>query len=142
MGAYTQAKQYASSLGVPMNIIGISGLHNSVPFRKKMLPNLSQRQYRIVQGLDSAAALITDDGIQAAAAEERFTGEKGTGAFPIHAIQYCLRSAHLTLADIDYIAHGFFYEPYRSLFEHDKHLYRQLEEVFSRESLLHLLGEL
>ena len=122
-----------------MKIIGISGLHNSVSFKKKMLPNLKPHHYRIAQGLDSAAALVTDAGILAAVAEERLTGEKGTGAFPIHAIQYCLQSAHLTLDSIDFIAHGFSYEPFRPLYEHNEYARKQFEEVFSREALLHLL---
>jgi carbamoyltransferase len=63
-----------------MNVIGISGLHNSVSFKKKVFPSLSPRQYRIAQGFDSAAALAADSGVLAAAAEERFTGEKATGA--------------------------------------------------------------
>ena len=69
-----------------MNIIGISGLHNSMPFKKKELPNLSPRQYRIVQGFDSAAALVRDGRIEVAVAEERFTRKKATGSFPVKAI--------------------------------------------------------
>jgi carbamoyltransferase len=69
-----------------VNIIGISGLHNSVAFKKREFPHLSARQYRIAQGFDAAAALVTPKGIQAAAAEERFTGEKATGSFPINAM--------------------------------------------------------
>ena len=55
-----------------MNIIGISGLHNSVPFKERELPELSPRYNRNVQGLDSAAVLVTPVGVKAAAAEERF----------------------------------------------------------------------
>src|SRR5437764_12128301 len=103
-----------------MNIIGISGFHNSVAFKKKAVPNLTSRQYRIVQGLDSAAAVITAQGIMAAAEEERFTKEKGTGAFPTNAIEYCLQAAKIRPETVDYIAHGFFYEPFRSFYEHDE----------------------
>ena len=99
-----------------MKVIGMSGLHNSVEFKKRELPNLSPRDLRIVQGLDSAAVLVTHQGVVAAAAEERFSREKGTGAFPVGAIQYCLQAGGLTLGDIDYVAHGFSYEPFRSLF--------------------------
>ena len=56
-----------------MHIIGISGLHNSVAFKKRELPYLSSREYRIAQGFDSAAALVSSEGIKAVAAEERFT---------------------------------------------------------------------
>lgn len=100
-----------------MNIIGISGLHNSMSFKKKVFPNLSAREYRIAQGFDSAAALVTRDGIKAAVAEERFTREKATGSFPINAIKYCLQVSALAPDAIDYIAHGFCYEPLRSFYE-------------------------
>ena len=59
-----------------MNIIGISGLHNSVSFKKKEFPWLTSRQYRIAQGFDSAAALVSKRRIEAVAAEERFTRVK------------------------------------------------------------------
>jgi len=124
-----------------MNIVGISGLHNSVMFKQQILPNLTERQYRIVQGLDSAAALVTSEGIQAAAAEERFSRKKGTGAFPIGAIRYCLDAGSLTLKAVDYIAHGFSYEPVRELFEKQDHTRQQFEEVFSRQVLLRWLDE-
>lgn len=50
---------------------------------------------------DSAAALIRDGRIVAAAQEERFTRKKHDPDFPAHAIRYCLQEAGLTLADID-----------------------------------------
>jgi carbamoyltransferase len=69
-----------------MNVIGISGLSNSVAFKQRKMPGLSKRECRIAQGFDAAAALMGSTGIIAAAAEERFTGEKATGAFPVNAI--------------------------------------------------------
>lgn len=124
-----------------MNIIGISGLHNSVPFKQRELPDLPSRCYRIAQGFDAAAALITDDGVVAAAAEERFTGKKATGSFPAHAIQYCLQAAELSPASIDYIAHSFAYEPYRDLYEGTEYSKREFTEVYSRGAQLHCLQE-
>ena len=53
---------------------------------------------------DSAAALVVDGEIAAAVQEERFTREKYDPAFPTHAIDYCLKAAGQTPADIDYIA--------------------------------------
>lgn len=50
---------------------------------------------------DSAAALIRDGRIVAAAQEERFTRKKHDPDFPAHAVRYCLQEAGLTLADID-----------------------------------------
>ncbi|HXJ81934.1 MAG TPA: carbamoyltransferase N-terminal domain-containing protein, partial [Candidatus Methylomirabilis sp.] len=40
---------------------------------------------------DSAAALLRDGEIVAAASEERFTRKKGDPSFPAHAVAYCLR---------------------------------------------------
>jgi len=116
-----------------MNVIGISGLDNSVSFKKKELPNLSSREYRIAQGFDSAAALATDGGVLAAAAEERFTGEKATGAFPIHAIQYCLQAGNLRPEDVDFVAHGFDYGPWKSFLEEQEFTRKQYDEVYAPE---------
>jgi carbamoyltransferase len=53
---------------------------------------------------DSAAALVVDGEIVAAAQEERFTRKKHDPAFPTHAIAYCLREAGLKSGELDYIA--------------------------------------
>ncbi|CAA7621255.1 carbamoyltransferase [Magnetospirillum sp. SS-4] len=50
---------------------------------------------------DSAAALVEDGRVVAAAQEERFTRKKHDAGFPEHAIAYCLREAGVTLSDID-----------------------------------------
>lgn len=52
---------------------------------------------------DSAAALIKDGTIVAAAQEERFCREKHYAGFPQQAIQYCLAEAGLTLDDVDHV---------------------------------------
>ncbi|HXE42893.1 MAG TPA: carbamoyltransferase N-terminal domain-containing protein, partial [Candidatus Baltobacteraceae bacterium] len=52
---------------------------------------------------DSAAALMVDGKIVAAAQEERFTREKYDYHFPKHAVTYCLREAGLQPEDLDYI---------------------------------------
>jgi len=122
-----------------MNVLGVSGLHESVPFKKVALPGLAARDYRIAQGFDSAAALVTDQGVRAAAAEERFTRDKGTGTFPAHAIRYCLAAAALSPDAVDYVAHGFAYEPFRDLFEQDDFGRRQFAEVYSRQAQLRCL---
>ena len=56
---------------------------------------------------DSAAALVVDGDIAAAAQEERFTRRKHDPGFPSRAVQYCLSHAGKTAADIDYVV---FYE--------------------------------
>lgn len=53
---------------------------------------------------DASAALICDGKIIAAAEEERFTREKHMIGFPVHAIQYCLNEAGITINDIDLVA--------------------------------------
>lgn len=63
-----------------MNIIGISAYYH-----------------------DSAAALISDGEIIAAAQEERFSRKKQDSGFPRNAIQYCLDEAGLSLSEVDYL---------------------------------------
>ena len=53
---------------------------------------------------DSAAALVVDGEIVAAAQEERFTRKKHDAAYPANAISYCLSEAGLLLEEVDYIA--------------------------------------
>jgi carbamoyltransferase len=56
---------------------------------------------------DSAAALVVDGEILAAAQEERFTRKKHDEAFPVKAVEYCLKDAGIKVADLDYVV---FYE--------------------------------
>jgi carbamoyltransferase len=53
---------------------------------------------------DSAAALVVDGDIVAAAQEERFTRKKHDSGFPENAIEFCLSRAGITMADVDYVA--------------------------------------
>lgn len=53
---------------------------------------------------DSAAVLLRDGAIIAAAQEERFTRAKHDASFPKHAVQYCLLEGGVTLDDIDFVA--------------------------------------
>ena len=64
----------------PINVLGISAYYH-----------------------DSAAALLVDGEIVAAAQEERFTRQKHDAAFPAESIRFCLDHAGLTLADVDYV---------------------------------------
>lgn len=61
-----------------MRILGISGLYH-----------------------DSAAALVVDGQIEAAAQEERFTRKKHDAEFPRHAVEYCLSVAGCGLEELD-----------------------------------------
>lgn len=65
-----------------MNILGISALYH-----------------------DSAACLVKDGVITAAAQEERFTRKKHDAGFPIHAINYCLQEAGIGVEQIQYVVY-------------------------------------
>ena len=58
---------------------------------------------------DSAAALVVDGRIVAAAQEERFSRVKHDHEFPVQAIEYCLGEAGLAPGDLDYV--GFYDKP-------------------------------
>ena len=66
------------------NILGISGFYH-----------------------DSAAVLLRDGIIIAAAGEERFTRKKHDSKFPVKSIEYCLKEGNLKLTDVDFVV---FYE--------------------------------
>lgn len=73
---------------------------------------LRTKKYKKILGLaffyhDSAAALIVDGKVLAAAQEERFTRVKHDESFPQNAIEFCLKNAGITIEDIDCIV---FYE--------------------------------
>ena len=53
---------------------------------------------------DSAAALVEDGRVVAAAQEERFTRKKNDADYPANAVDYCLAEAGVALSDIDYAA--------------------------------------
>jgi carbamoyltransferase len=65
-----------------MNILGISGLYH-----------------------DSAAALIIDGKVVAAAQEERFTRVKHDNLFPVHSIRYCLEEGNMQIDDLDAVVY-------------------------------------
>jgi len=123
-----------------VNFLGISGLEASAPFKQEHWPGLDTREYRISQGYDSAAALVVDGKLIAAAAQERFSRKKHTGDFPIDAIQFCLREAGLGIEDVTEIAHGFDYLPFQQLYSLDPDSSRLYQKVFSKEALVRQVG--
>src|SRR4030095_12487842 len=66
---------------VTMNILGLSAFYH-----------------------DSAAALVRDGVIVAAAQEERFTRKKHDYRFPHNAVESCLREAGITAEQVDHVA--------------------------------------
>src|SRR5512144_3267591 len=63
---------------------------------------------------DSAAALVVDGKIVAAAQEERFTRKKHDAGFPAQAVAYCLKEAGLTAVALDHVV---FYDKPLTKFE-------------------------
>lgn len=53
---------------------------------------------------DSAASIIVDGKLIAAAQEERFTRKKHDSAFPVNALAYVLKAAGISLDDLDHVA--------------------------------------
>ena len=63
---------------------------------------------------DSAAALLIDGNIVAAAQEERFTRKKHTPDFPVNAIKYCLEYSGCSIDEMDSVV---FYDKHLLKFE-------------------------
>ncbi len=74
----TQGKPISRGRPAPRNVLGISAFYH-----------------------DAAAALVCDGKIICAAQEERFTRKKNDADFPAQAVQFCLRHANLTPAQLD-----------------------------------------
>jgi carbamoyltransferase len=62
---------------------------------------------------DSAAALLRDGALVAAAHEERFTRKRHDPALPVQATQYCLEAAGIGIDDVDYVV--FYDKPFVKL---------------------------
>ncbi len=69
---------------------------------------------------DSAAVLIRDGYLVAAAEEERFTRKKHDNSFPENAIRYCLEEAGIQMNQIDYVA---YYEKPMQKFDRVVHMF-------------------
>ena len=69
---------------------------------------------------DSAACLVRDGEIIAAAQEERFTRKKHDAGFPKHAVMYCLREGAISVNELEYVA---FYEKPFLKFDRILHTY-------------------
>src|SRR5437762_11435122 len=69
---------------------------------------------------DSAACLVRDGRIIAAAQEERFTRKKHDASFPKFAVEYCLREGGINIDEVDFVA---FYEKPFVKFDRILHTY-------------------
>lgn len=79
---------------------------------------------------DSAACLLQDGRVVAAAQEERFSRKKHDYRFPRHAVEYCLKEGGIRIDDIDYVA---FYDKPFLKFERilETHLWRAPRGILS-----------
>lgn len=91
---------------------------------------------------DSSASVVCDGVLVAAVEEERFTRKKHDGSLPLHAIEYCLHAAGLTMAEVDFLAFPslpFRTGPDSGMAEVDTATLRQLHStgVVPRRALVH-----
>jgi carbamoyltransferase len=82
---------------------------------------------------DSAACLVRDGEIIAAAQEERFTRKKHDASFPEQAVRYCLREGGLNVNELDYVT---FYEKPFLKFDRILHTYLAYAPVGLRSFLM------
>ncbi|MBI5855311.1 MAG: carbamoyltransferase [Nitrospirae bacterium] len=123
-----------------MNVIGVSGIEQARGFKEAHWPGLEERMYRMCQGYDSAAALVMNGEIVAAAEEERFNRKKHSAAFPVLAIHDCLKQAGISLDQVDQIAHAFDYEPCRSAYAVAPMAVARFQEAYSHEAFRALVS--
>ncbi|WP_432741945.1 hypothetical protein H7827_01345 [Streptomyces sp. JH002] len=124
-----------------MLVLGYSGLDGSAAYKRSILPPGDPRLLRMRQGLDSAAVLVRGTEVLAAAAQERFDGDKGTGAFPADAMEACLRASGAGWRDLDAVAHSFAYLP-SPLWQLDTFTTGWWEQVYRPERQSELLAGL
>jgi carbamoyltransferase len=123
----------------PTVVLGYSGLHGSAELKASCFPGLDEREARLFQGLDSAAALVVDGELVAAVQQERYSGVKFDHAFPIDAIRSCLRLADLDVARIDAVAHNFDHSRVRVFAQGEPYARRRYTEVLAPERQADLL---
>lgn len=124
-----------------MLTLGIAGLANVTQFLQANFPAQMAQESRIVQGMDAAAALLSDGKVLAAVSEERFDRAKKSGAFPFQAIQYCLDSAGATLDDVQDICCNFSFGRYRPVYAADQLARSYWQKCLSPDAIFGLLTD-
>jgi carbamoyltransferase len=97
-------------------LLGIAGLVDIEAFLERHYPAQMAAPSRIVQGMDAAAALIDGGKVIAAASQERFDRVKKSGAFPFDAIDYCLRTANVSMQQIETVCGNFHFGRYQPVY--------------------------
>ncbi|WP_422769917.1 carbamoyltransferase [Plantactinospora sp. WMMC1484] len=124
----------------PRVVLGYSGLDGSAELKAACFPGLDDREARLFQGLDSAAALVVDGTLVAAVQQERYSGRKFDHAFPIDAMRSCLRLAGLDFPDVDAVAHNFDHTRFEIFARGEPYAHRRYAEVLAparQTELLH-----
>ncbi len=122
-----------------MLTLGIAGLANVTGFLERHFPEQMAGESRVVQGMDAAAALLSDGQVLAAASEERFDRIKKSGAFPFQAIQYCLDAAGATLDDVQDICCNFNFGRYRPIYASEELARSYWQECLSPDAVFGML---
>jgi carbamoyltransferase len=122
-------------------VLGFSGLPKSGEFKRERWPELDERELRIFQGADAAAAIVVGGEVRAAAAEERFDGIKHSERFPLGAIRYCLEASNLAACRLDRVAHSFSYGPERDFYLGQQGYYRDLYEQVLNDDVNRRIAE-
>ncbi|MFY1683543.1 carbamoyltransferase [Micromonospora sp. WMMD730] len=121
-------------------VLGYSGLHGSAELKRSYFPGLDEREARLFQGLDSAAALVVDGELVAAVQQERYSGIKFDHAFPADAMVSCLTMAGLDFTDVDAVAHNFDHSHVRVFAQGEEYARRRYQEILDparQTELLH-----
>lgn len=122
-----------------MYILGYSGFDNIEKFRDGFFPEYRHLQKMIVQGMDSAACLIKNGNVVAAAEEERFINVKHTSNFPKNAIEYCLKEEGISINEIDAICHGYDYKKYEAIYDRDQYNKALYQNILSPQAQINII---
>ncbi len=124
-----------------MLTLGIAGLANVSGFLERQFPEYMSGENRIVQGMDAAAALLSDGKVVAAASQERFDRIKKSPAFPYQAIQFCLDAAGVRLSDVNDICFNFNFGRYKPIYATSDAARQYWRECLSPDALRRMLHE-
>ncbi len=122
-----------------MLTLGIAGLADVTKFLERRYPEQMTDESRIVQGMDAAAALLSDGKILAAASQERFDRIKKSPAFPFDAVRYCLSAAGAGLQDVQTTCFNFNFGRYRPIFATSTEAREYWEQCLSPHALCTML---
>jgi carbamoyltransferase len=122
-------------------VLGYSGLDGSRELKLKWFPGLDEREARLFQGQDSAAALLVDGELVAAVQQERYSGLKFDHSFPGDAIDSCLRIGGIDIRDVEAVTHNFNYRQVSTFHKGDPYTRERYEKVYAPERQTELLRE-